>query len=305
MYRFIFLLVTVFFVVWVQGQTAGPVHGSAAVAGTGTTHGVGPHRDPSPLSAQGTTRTESLAEASAANDPDDTPQAPRPIRYTPRGDQDVYTKAARVVSSTRANQPGGLAQAKLYLLLPEEVALTTSAQPSLYWYLSQPVDHEINIDIVARTDEPKKLFAPVVLDGSKIHRGIQRLDLKKLAARLEPGVRYEWVVTIVVNPQKPAQNMFSSSSLWRIAPDEADEIIARIRAAKDPRQKADIAAEEGIWIDAMDALSELIDWQPHDVALRQVRADLLRQEDFKVDIQQAQGRGFEENIVLLVSGDNP
>ncbi len=173
---------------------------------------------------------------------------------------------------------------RLYVLVPDRIAVTTQAQPSLFWYLSRPTQRPIRITL----STPDRVDPVLIydLDGSTTG-GIQRVDLTKWSVRLQAGVRYEWVVTLLSDPKKPANNPFAKCQIWRMPPPSD---LEHRYATAGRRQKAAIAAEEGIWIDALAYISDLIDHRPDDPSLRRDRADLLRQVDFDVTIQQVNNR---------------
>ena len=219
-------------------------------------------------------------------------QARGAIRFIPKvwpgvpdHDHSRVIDASRSGSASIGDTPG------LYVLVPRQIAVTTLNQPSLFWYLSQPTDHPVRISVnTANRVEPVLAFD---LDASRIE-GIQRVDLSKWSVNLQAGVEYEWVVTILINPDSPSKNIFAKSLLQRL---ENQSDLEQRYAAGDRRQKAAIAAEEGVWIDALAYISDLIDHRPDDPTLRRERADLLRQVDFDVTIQKINGR-LEENIIF-------
>ena len=211
------------------------------------------------------------------------------IRFVQPTDPAAPNRRSRVMDAARS-VPGAL-MPDLYVLLPEKVARTATDQPVLYWYLSRPIDRPIKISIHTPGDPKPSL--KMSLDGDKL-AGIQRLDLSRLSVRLQEGIRYDWVITIVVDPDTPSENIFAKSILWRVRPTQ--ELIQRMRSAGNAWQRAAIAAHEGFWIDALSELTDLINHHPDDLDLRRTRADLLRQVGFDVEIEPRSDQKFHETI---------
>jgi hypothetical protein len=91
---------------------------------------------------------------------------------------------------------------------------------------------------------------------------------------LKPNVEYQWSIAIVPDPRQRANDIIASGFIQRVAPPQA--LTARLQRAS-PRELPYIYAEEGLWYDALDAVSVLIDSAPRDKALRTQRAALLGQ----------------------------
>jgi hypothetical protein len=105
-------------------------------------------------------------------------------------------------------------------------------------------------------------------------RGIHRIRLADYPVKLEPGVAYRWSVTVVPDPDRRSRDILASGTIERVEPSPA--LAARLQSAR----KDDlpfIYAEEGIWYDALAALSDLIDSAPEDADLHRQRAALLTQ----------------------------
>lgn len=220
------------------------------------------------------------------------PSPKRRMAFTSKSVAGAPDQPARSMASARSGARGSSQVPQLYVLLPRQVAITTLAQPSLFWYLSEPVQQQVKVNINTSTGIDPILT--LSLDGSRI-RGIQRLDLSRLAVKLKPGVRYEWVITVVVNPKVPSENIYAKSVVWRVQ--TPPSLVSKIAGA-DRRERAAIAAEEGIWVDALAGISDLIEHHPEDRSLRQDRADLLRQAEFEVAIEPIADRTFEEKIAF-------
>src|SRR5262249_44766436 len=126
-------------------------------------------------------------------------------------------------------------------------------------------------------EQKVKPIVQVQMDRST-SAGIQRLKLSEHGAKLTPGVEYQWVVALVTDPENRSKDLVASGVIKRIEP--AADLKEKIASAA-PTAVPAVYAEAGIWYDALAALSDQIDAHPGDQALRQTRADLLRQVGLK------------------------
>ena len=203
-----------------------------------------------------------IAPATAANNT--APGAATAILYKPpmRG-----APVSRVGGGTRGS---GDANFVLNALAPDQTGLTTQAQPTLYWYASGPSAAKLEVSVIADTAE-----LPVLTQDMKLTSGgVQSYDLAKHGITLKPDTEYAWFVSVVTDPTQRSKDITSSGTIRRVAPDPA--VQARIAAA-DERQVPVIYAEAGLWYDAIDALSRLIERYPGDAELHAQRAALLDQ----------------------------
>lgn len=160
---------------------------------------------------------------------------------------------------------------ELVVLAPDHTGLTTKEQPTLYWYVSEPVSARLEVTVINDEAIDPALEEIVASPG---HAGIQKIDLAKSGTRLEPGLEYRWFVSVVADPGQRSNDIVASGTIQRITPEGA--LKARIAGA-DERTLARVYAEEGVWYDAVDAISRLIENSPNDAVLREQRAALLEQ----------------------------
>ena len=196
------------------------------------------------------------------------PAAPVPaigIRYKPpfRG-----APATRVGGASRGTTDKDLV---LSVLAPEQTGLTTSAQPTLYWYMSKavtmPMEFTLNDEQTGHTllKQPVKLEAPVRL-------GIQHLRLSNYS--LKTGVEYRWFIALVPDMGQRSHDIIAGGTIQYVQPPAALE--GRLKHAN-RREMPAIYAAQGFWYDAIASISELIDTNPGDKSLREQRAALLEQ----------------------------
>jgi hypothetical protein len=157
------------------------------------------------------------------------------------------------------------------VLAPEHPGLTVSAQPRLYWYLSDTVNIPAELTVVdkRRTDPLLEITM-----AAPIQAGIHTLDLGRQGVRLEPGVRYEWFVALIVDGEQRSNDIVAGGEIEFVAP-AAD--LERKVANDGEDGGAAVYAGAGIWYDAIDALSMLVARSPADSAHREHRAALLDQ----------------------------
>jgi len=176
--------------------------------------------------------------------------------------------AARIGGATRGI---GDMTLELAVLAPDHTGLTTKEQPTLYWYVSKPVPARLEVTVINDAAIDPALEQVVAMPHQA---GIQSIDLAKTGTKLEPGVEYRWFVSAVADPSQRSNDIVASGTIQRITPDDA--LKSKIAGA-DERALARIYAQEGVWYDAIDALSRMIDKSPNDSALRDQRAALLAQ----------------------------
>jgi len=161
------------------------------------------------------------------------------------------------------------------VLAPDDTGVTTQEQPSLFWYQSKPAQAKFELTLL-QENKPKPLLH-VAFDRSA-KAGIQRLKLADHSVKLDPGIEYQWVVALVTDPDNRSSDLIASGVIKRVAPSsELKEKLAKAAPSAVPA----VYAQAGIWYDALAALTDQIDAQPDNKALRDARADLLRQVGLK------------------------
>ncbi len=225
-----------------------------------------------PQDSKSVTQTLQTAIASGA------PKYKPPVRGAP---------LVRVSGSSRGDAQGDLS---LEVLAPPHTGLTLQAQPSLYWYLSQPVTTHVEATLIdERDDQAVRPLLEINLDPP-IQSGIHRFRLADYGVKLEPVVNYRWSVAIVPDPGQRSNDIVASGMVQRIEP--SSSLDARLAQASQ-QNRAFIYADEGLWYDAIAAISELIESRPSDPSLRGQRASLLEQVELSeaAAYDRKQGRG--------------
>lgn len=203
----------------------------------------------------------------------------------PAGGRPAFVVKTRVTQSPDAKFRGGAvrgtADGRPYVLVlaPRKVAdaVTTLEQPTVYWYLSQEVRHPVEVSVNVPAEQ-RTLFVKGLKGAKKA--GVHAFDLAAEAddrgrrVRLEPGVRYEVVVSLRSNrADDAAADSVGILPLERVPID--GPLAAAAAAAPDPYARAVAYAAGGVWCDALAALSAAIKAAPNDAELRNARATML------------------------------
>ena len=159
----------------------------------------------------------------------------------------------------------------MHALVPDHVARTLSASPSLYWYLSADTDlaNEFVLNDQVSVDPLLTLRLPPPLVA-----GIRGVDLAAHDIVLEPGKEYRWFVSLSTRESESSGDLVARGAILRIAPD--GDLLATLES--DPfGERGRIYAERGLWYDALAFISRGVERAPQDVRLRELRAGLLEQ----------------------------
>jgi hypothetical protein len=156
-------------------------------------------------------------------------------------------------------------------LVPNHIALTTQAQPSLFWFQSKPAKAKFELTVV-EPKKPKPLLSLTAHEADK--PGIHRVKLAKYKVELQPDVAYEWSVAVVPDAENRSKDVIAKGVIKRIKP--PGDLATRIEKA-DNVERAAAYAEAGFWYDAFESVSNAIEAHPDDASLRAQRAALLQQ----------------------------
>lgn len=189
----------------------------------------------------------------------------QPLTYKPplRG-----TPGGRIGGGTRGDAEGSLV---LNVLAPDHTGLTTSTQPILYWYLSRETSKQIEFTL--NIEHEGKTVAQEAINAGP-SAGIKPISLKDIGVELAPGKEYTWFIAMSVDPAQPSRDIFSGGVIRLVEPSET--LREKLTAARKEQLPA-IYADEGIWYDALAAISAMIDEDPRNVDLQEQRAQLLDQ----------------------------
>lgn len=215
---------------------------------------------PQPADQKGKKPTESLeASEQKTSPPVGPPIYQPPLRGAPGG---------RVGGGTRGIGEELIA---LFALAPNHVALTVQEQPTLYWYLSKPAKHAIELTIIVEKDTHPVLETRIPLPSQP---GIYPLRLSDFDIRLATGTQYRWFLVLVPDPNRRSRDIVAGAIIERVATPET----LRSRLLKASREEIPhVYAGAGMWYDAFMAISNLIADTPDNPVFRKHRAALLEQ----------------------------
>jgi hypothetical protein len=177
--------------------------------------------------------------------------------------------SGRVGGGTRGTGDGP--SVTLEVLVPDHMGLTVSAQPTLYWFVSQRIETDAELTIVDDTSVDPLLELKLT---PPIEPGIHALSLEEHGVQLQPNVPYQWFVAVVVDPSQRSFDVIAGGEIERVA--QTSELASQLRSVA-TQETPQAYAEAGIWYDALDGLSTQIGNSPNDAGLRQQRAALLDQ----------------------------
>jgi len=193
---------------------------------------------PSPVVAQ----DQAPAGASDQEAPSEPAYKPPP-RGAPGG---------RVGGASRGSTKVEVPLPTIQLLAPDQNAgLTTSATPTLYFFVSGPVSWRTQFTVSAPNIPQPIVEADIPMPKAA---GIYAVHTADYRARLDPGVPYTWSISVILDPKSRSRDIVASATLLRTAPDPT--LAAALHAAPSSRS-IDILAQAGLWYDAVAAAAEM------------------------------------------------
>ncbi|HSE58684.1 MAG TPA: DUF928 domain-containing protein [Nitrospiraceae bacterium] len=158
----------------------------------------------------------------------------------------------------------------LISLVPNHVGLTIADQPVVYWYLSRPTQaRTLFVLLDARS---LQVVRSIALPPSE-RAGIHSMRFKDYGVTLQRDVPYRWFVNLLIDPATPDRDLVASGAIERIDPEFPQ---AKVPSASS-LDAVHFYADQGLWYDAMAAISDLIAAAPLNDVFRQQRASLLQQ----------------------------
>ncbi len=161
----------------------------------------------------------------------------------------------------------------LYALAPAHIGTTTYEHPTLYWYQSDATTAKIEIGI-NKEGKTEPVFETEFINERR--PGIHKIELSKYKVKIEKGVEYEWYITIIKDTEDHSKDVIASGVIKRIDPPQSVSLNLQTKHIEDLIY---IFAAEGIWYDALECVSKLIEQQPTNDAYRELRAELLDEGD--------------------------
>lgn len=173
----------------------------------------------------------------------------------------------RVGGGTR----GGQNVFVLSVLAPDHSGFTASEQPSLYWFISKPTSLPVELTVM----DP--LGVKPILETqlpSPTQAGIQRVRLGDYNVHLAPGAAYRWFVAVVPDADRRSKDILAGGAIERV--DLQEDFKTKVAKASE-KELPFVYAQAGLWYDALNSISDLIDAAPQNQELHNQRTALLKQ----------------------------
>ena len=159
---------------------------------------------------------------------------------------------------------------QLYVLAPQHVGLTASSRPRLYWFVS--TGDRGRIQFILTDKSSNKPLLELAWDVPAME-GITYLDLSDHGIHLKEEITYRWAIILTPDTGIGPETITSQGFVQHI----------RYPQLKDtePVDLPFVAAKAGLWYDAFNAISRLIERNPAQLDYRYQRAALLDQVGLK------------------------
>lgn len=166
----------------------------------------------------------------------------------------------------------GARDAAIYLLVPEGEALTTQKQPSLF-YFQRGGDAASGSRLTVTVVDPAHSAPLLKARAENPEPGFRRVQLARHSVELQPGVRYEWRVSLGGEREGRSSDVFASGVIRYVEP--SPELAKALEES--PGMRAEIYAQHGIWYDALEEISNRILTEPKKQEWEEARSSLLKQ----------------------------
>ena len=161
----------------------------------------------------------------------------------------------------------------LSVLAPGHTGLTVREQPDLYWFASDVVTNPVELTLLLEKGDAPLLEKPLPVP---LKAGIQRVRLSDYGVKLIPGERYTWSIALVLDPKRRSKDIIAVGAIERVERTDMSPAFLATAPTTDTMYRF---AADGLWYDAVMAISELIESAPADMTLRKQRVELLDQVD--------------------------
>ena len=128
-------------------------------------------------------------------------------------------------------------------IAPTHVGITAIPTPSLFFYVSSAWHNKLEFRI-NKEGLAEPIFTTMLEPPTK--ESIMRIDLADCGVNLEPGVEYEWFVSIITNPDERSADVFGSAVIKYIKPSA-------------PISDYNTYAQSGYFYDAVSVISDIIE----------------------------------------------
>ena len=193
--------------------------------------------------------------------------------YTPR------KNAAPRARIGGQNRGGDAADPMLIALVPDHITFTVKNDPALCWYLSLPTSRPVTLTVV-----DSRGIRPILEQSlpSPVQAGIHCTRPRDYGVEFKEAEAYRWFVTLVVDPDRPSEDVVAGGMIERISFDEAcalDMPCTWTACSKDAIYRY---SESGLWYDAISCLLELIERDGDNSAFQRMLDHLLQQSGIRL-----------------------
>ena len=168
------------------------------------------------------------------------------------------------------NRPTNVTKLDLLAMAPDYVGFTVQKSPVLYFFISPATSLPIRFTLIdIHTVSP---VAEVLLK-SPTHPGMWAIRLEDYHLMLEEEVQYRWYVSVIQHPELPQRDIVAGGAIERV-----DPYLVNYYGRPCDKGSALLSLKAGIWYDAFACVTELIETNPQDRTLRELREKLLGRE---------------------------
>ena len=178
---------------------------------------------------------------------------------------------ARIGGQTRGLEVG---TPLLIALVPDHVAFTVKNDPALCWYLSLHTSRPMILTVV-----DSRGIRPILEQSlpSPVHAGIHCMKPREYGVEFKAQESYRWFVTVVLDQNRPSQDLVAGGMIERISFDEACTLDMPCASPSCDIEGISRYSESGLWYDAVACLLQLIEQDPNKESLRHMLEHLLQQ----------------------------
>ncbi len=158
--------------------------------------------------------------------------------------------------------------------------LTSSARPVFWFYLPERVDQTVPIEFVLQDPQDQYIYR-TVLTPTITAAGIVSIALPETTQPLQPGVLYQWTMSMNCDPDRRTQFAFIRGNIQReVSGLQVSSLVLQQQERLSQAALLDTAsrlANNGIWYDAVTALGQSRRQWPEAVQAEQFWQILLRE----------------------------
>ena len=168
------------------------------------------------------------------------------------------------------SEPLGVESPRIVPLVPKHIGLTATGQPVIYFFVSRPVTTPVLFALI--DVHSLEIIRAVTLPPPE-RAGIHAIRLQDHGVTLKPNVEYRWFLSVLVDLAAPVHDKVASGWIERVTPEYASSEVPEPKSL----HAVHFYAAQGLWYDAMSAISDMIALAPGDITLHRQRAALLHQ----------------------------